>query len=132
MRNVVVLTLMLLLGLLPAAAADLRLTAEIPFSFEVNGKTLPAGEYDIYELSQTTFAIREARTFAAAIMLVNREADRTYSRPVLVFNARGVIATLSMITADGENFLLLRPTAERPKYAGGANGETRVILARRK
>lgn len=132
MRNVVVLTLMLLLGLLPAAAADLRLTAEIPFSFEVNGKTLPAGEYDIYKIHPQVFAIREARTLAAAMMQVNREPDKTYSRPVLVFNTGGVIATLSVITADGENFLLLRPTAERPKYAGGANGETRVILARRK
>lgn len=132
MRNAVALTLMLLLGLLPAAAADLRLAADIPFPFVVKGKTLPAGEYEIIPVLQSVFAIRDVQTFASAMMLVNREPDRTYRAPVLVFNTRDNTNTLTTITADGESFLLLRPKTERTRFAGSGNNETRVILARRK
>lgn len=132
MRNAVALTLLLLLGLLPAAAAELRLAADIPFPFVVNGKTLPAGEYEVFPVLPAVFAIREVQTFASAVVLANREPDRTYGAPALVFNTRDNINTLTTITAGGENFLLLRSRAERTKFAGAASGETRVILARRK
>lgn len=130
MKNVVALTLMLLLGLLPAAAADLWLTADIPFSFQVRGKVLPAGEYEIYPLYSNAFAIREARTCASAIGVVRLEPDNTYRRPELVFQTRGGVTWLSTITADGRSLILPKSKAERLLVAGRADVETRVILAR--
>ncbi len=130
MKGVVALTLMLLLGLLPAAAADLWLTANIPFSFQVNGKVLPAGEYEIIPLHSNAVALREARTFASAIGLVRVESDRGYRRPELVFQTRGGETRLSTITADGKSLILPQSKAERLLIAGRADVETRVVLAR--
>jgi len=68
----------------PAGAADMR--AKIPFSFKVNGKTLPAGVYT-FSTSQTSLLVRGYGD--GAIALTNRLESRTDNQAKAIFHKYG-------------------------------------------
>lgn len=132
MKCAVVLTLSLLLGFLPAAADDLKGTAEIPFPFIVAGKTLPAGEYEIYKptsLSRYALWLREIRTHQAVICLVNMEDTGIHKESKLVFNRYNDQTFLRTVVLDGEASTLLKSKAEKTLIAAGAGRATETVMA---
>jgi hypothetical protein len=68
----------------PAGAADVK--ARIPFSFEVNGKTLAAGAYQ-FATNQSTLMVRGFSS--GAMVQTNRLESRKDSEPKAVFHKYG-------------------------------------------
>jgi hypothetical protein len=68
----------------PAGAADVK--ARIPFSFEVNGKTLAAGAYQ-FTTNQSMLLVRGFS--AGAFVQTNRLESREGSEPKAVFHKYG-------------------------------------------
>jgi hypothetical protein len=132
MKHALALSMMLLLGLLPAAAADLKLTADIPFAFEVAGKVLPAGAYNLYEVNPNAMVIREVDARHSAICLVNHGAAPKSKDARLVFNRYGDQVFLSAIMREGTASTVIKSKAERVLIARQAAASHATILARRK
>ena len=80
----------------PAGAADVK--ARIPFSFEVNGKTLAAGAYQF----STNQSVLMVRGFSAGAMVqTNRLESRKDSQPKAVFHKYGDRYILSEVWLGG-------------------------------
>jgi hypothetical protein len=131
MKCAVVFTLLLLLGCLPAAAGDLRLTAEIPFPFVAAGKTMPAGEYEISEHNGNPYAIwlREVHTLQNVVCLVNKDTLAKYNENKLVFNRYGDQTFLRTVVGNGAASNVFRSKAERVLIAAGTGKATETVMA---
>lgn len=132
MKCAVVLTLSLLLGFLPAAAGDLKGTAEIPFPFIVAGKTMPAGEYEIYRpASMNHYAIwlRDVRTLQNVVCLVNPDATGIHKESKLVFNRYNDQTFLRTVVVGGAASNVLTSKAEKTLIAAGAGRTTETVMA---
>jgi hypothetical protein len=92
--------------------------AKIPFAFEVNNKTMPAGEYElarVFESSSAPQVIRSTDSSTGSILptMVLQYADRTVG-PKLVFHCYGRECFLSEVwSGDGRAWKL--PESRREK-----------------
>ena len=92
-------------------AQTLTARASIPFNFVVNGKTLPAGNYVIYETIQSrTLVIRGMDNHAAALAVPASVApDIAQASGQLVFHRYGDLYFLSQAWVPGEGRAILAP-----------------------
>jgi hypothetical protein len=93
MKKNLIRTLTLTAAALTAAAAygQTPMTAKVPFSFRIDGATLPAGEYNIGPLSRGTrnvLMLAEKQTNKTAMALRNGGYEGDKGRPRLVFSCR--------------------------------------------
>src|SRR5580704_6612036 len=85
------------------SAQSVTLKAKIPFSFVVDGKSLPAGEYSVRQATSAAMIIQGVDQSASTVTLVS-PASAPGSRqeaPRLVFNRYGDQYFLSQIWASG-------------------------------
>ncbi len=104
----------------PAAAGDIR--ADVPFSFTVNGKTLPAGTYNI-STDQTVVWVRG--TAGGAVVLGNRVESRKDLEAKLVFYKYGDRHILREAWMGGGNGRAL-PKSQLERELAGMAREGRV------
>jgi hypothetical protein len=123
----------------PLLAQTIRLTANVPFEFVVNNRTLPAGEYSFTrDSSPLVVMIRNANEHAGVLSMVMPEAlnSSSQSSPAnLVFHRYGDKYFLSQIN-DGYvdvGFSLPESRTEREleKTASIPSRDTVTLLARR-
>ena len=96
----------LLLATASAFAQTVALKANIPFSFIVTGKTLPAGEYTIQSMDMqgTVLSIRNADLQPISMVISNRcESPNASAQTRLVFHRYGNQYFLAQIWRAGNN-----------------------------
>jgi hypothetical protein len=99
---------MLLLLTASAARADDVARVNIPFPFVVNGRTLPAGPYDVRTDDQDTAIVivegrKDARNRAMVVTVTGNEPERAGEPPALTFVHRDGQYQLSVIQETGSN-----------------------------
>ena len=116
-------------------AQSLSAQANIPFSFVVSGKTLPAGEYNVRRgTSPDTMVIRGVQhgegAFAAFVPTTVPSARRGIAR--LVFHRYGNQYFLAQVWTSGGQGEQIPPTRlERELIARGNNPNQPVVVALR-
>ena len=100
---------MFLFASAPADAADIR--CQVPFSFEVNGNTLPPGTYHLN--TEGNFLRVRSATRTTVVLTLGRES-RTATDPKLVFHKYGDEYILREAwTGGGSGRVLPAPRRER-------------------
>ena len=74
---------------IPAAAQILAARADIPFAFEVNGKTMPAGMYTVSAGSNRALTITDNNGHFAITFSQPTESRHDVEQPKLVFHRTG-------------------------------------------
>jgi hypothetical protein len=124
----------------PLSAQTITLTANIPFAFTVDNKTLPAGEYMIRNNGNPYVLIFQSEDRnAAALTMVNHENYLGINSPVtrvdLVFNRYGNRYFLSEVDDSyvSTGFVAPMPKAERElaKNMPAERHEVAATLAKR-
>ena len=73
-----------------AQTASVDMEAKVPFAFEVNGRTMPAGEYSLHSEAPKTYAtVKHAATGRGFLFEVRKTSGVRMERSVLVFDRRG-------------------------------------------
>ena len=110
----------------PVEAAEVA--ARIPFSFTVNGKTLPQGSYNVSTNGGTLF-IRGYNT--GAFSLTNGLESRSRSEARLVFHKYGDQYILRQVwTGAGSGRELPQPRVERSLAKGAQDGKVATSFER--
>ena len=120
-----------------------KLKVNIPFDFNVGSKTLPAGEYSVKRLTQTSMLVMSADGKQSAVALTigstQQGANEQAAAERLVFHQYGNQYFLAQVwmARDGEGRALNKSDAER-KAAGtlklaahDAKPQTIVVAAKR-
>jgi hypothetical protein len=123
---------------LAAAAAvnaqSLTATANIPFNFMVNGKTLPVGNYTICEVPQShTLVIRGIDTNNVAVAITtNVESAGLQASGKLVFHRYGSRYFLSQAWVPGAGRATLSPARIEKELSAKKNvtGESVLVALR--
>ena len=103
--SVLVVGVMMVASAAPANAQSNRVWASIPFEFNVGGKALPAGEYEVKAFTQhaNTLAISNKRLSKSAIRLSNPiQAVAEAKTTKLVFHRYGPRYFLAQVWVAGE------------------------------
>ena len=119
----------------PLAFADTPLVAEVPFSFIVNNKVMPAGSYSIdWGTTAQNMAVIQCQGQAAVVTLTSPyKLTKKGDQPALVFHRFGSKHFLSRIRSPqmerqipkskGERELLATRGQARTNYGLGAVGD---------
>ncbi|MFY9532072.1 MAG: hypothetical protein WBC04_21340 [Candidatus Acidiferrales bacterium] len=105
----------------------------IPFAFQVDNKTLPAGEYQVWTLPTGDGNYRQLiqRTDCSAsviVMTLTADSKDARSEPKLVFNQYGNSYFLSQIwTEAGPGRQLLKSKREKEAALSGARTEVALL-----
>ena len=111
--------------LILAAAASLglaaqsgfpRMTAKVPFAFEMNGKQMPAGSYDLQYTSDRPYAtVRHAATGRAFLFEVRKTSGVRLDRSAFSFDRRADRYILTAVSdrVTGYSIVLPRGRAAR-------------------
>jgi hypothetical protein len=98
------------------AAQQSRMVADIPFTFLVDNRALPAGHYDLSQqtISGSVFALRDARGHSIFVPVAVRE-DGKPNNPSLTFACYGKDCVLAKITPPNSltAYSLSRETIEK-------------------
>ena len=114
----VVLGMLTLSAPAPVAAADIR--ANVPFSFTVDKKVLPAGTYNLTSSNAQTLLISG---FGASAITMGQHAETSTSgSPRLVFHRYGNDYILREVWMGGASGYQLRETARERELAGNRGG----------
>ncbi|MBI3682412.1 MAG: hypothetical protein HY235_18690 [Acidobacteria bacterium] len=91
-----------------------RLQATIPFAFQVGGKMLPAGDYDILlNASPGVVVLRNSENYQAAGVLTHRTERKPSAQPSLVFERHGESHFLSTVwPSSGTGYQVPRRSIE--------------------
>ena len=106
------------------SAQSVTLQAKIPFSFAVNGKTLPAGEYSVYQGGSPGTMIIQGTDHKVGAVTIVRPPSKPSARVEtarLVFNGYGDKYFLSQVWTDdgqGSQLPVTRPEHELIVAAG--------------
>jgi len=101
----------------PVAAADIR--ANVPFSFTVDKKVLPAGTYNVTSSNAHTLLIS---SFGAGAITMGQRAESRSGSPRLVFHRYGNDYILREVWMSGASGYQLRETARERELAGNRGG----------
>jgi len=101
----------------PVAAADIR--ANVPFSFTVDKKVLPAGTYNVTSSNAHTLLIS---SFGAGAVTMGQRAESRSGSPRLVFHRYGNDYILREVWMSGASGYQLRETARERELAGNRGG----------
>ncbi len=96
-------------------------TANIPFAFSVEGRTLPAGQYQfIRDANADTMSILGPTKAASALVpVLTRLAGGIHTTPQdahIVFDVLGDVHTLSEVWASGDDGYLVHITKEQHQH----------------
>ena len=98
---VVTLSVIATLSIAVFAALNNKITANVPFDFMVNGKTLPAGHYTVESGSiQSVLVIRSWETKQAASAVTQSCEVGAGSKPQLIFRRYGDQYFLAKVIGD--------------------------------
>ncbi|MGH9850154.1 MAG: hypothetical protein ACREBD_09870, partial [Blastocatellia bacterium] len=87
---VITLSVIATLSIAVFAGVSIKLTANVPFDFMVNGKTLPAGHYTVEQgNTQNTLVIRNLETKQAVGAITQNCEVGAGSKPQLIFRRYG-------------------------------------------
>ena len=103
-----------LLGTAALSAQDLKAVAKIPFTYQANERTLPAGKYMISETAtRGQFSLRDAATGHA--IFVMGVPDKTSESDVskMTFSCYAGDCSLSQIWLDGNSYKMNLPKLEK-------------------
>ncbi len=107
-------SLVMLLGALSGYGQPTEIKAKIDFSFNVEGKVLPPGQYDLLKVeSEPVFKVQGAGNNVALATIITRisgEMHATPNVPHLVFDKIGDTYSLSEIWIPGEEGYLVLAT----------------------
>jgi len=116
MMTLFTLTLSVLISVLSSAQTIVRAT--VPFNFTVGRTEMPAGNYDISPLTDSTIVIRDSKTASAVVDLFRREQDRNGdNRPKLVFHRYGDKYFLSQVLRGHGGAVMQLPTSKLEEEA---------------
>ena len=101
----------------PVVAADIR--ANVPFSFTVDKKVLPAGTYNVTSSNAHALLIS---SFGAGAVTMGQRAESTSGSPRLVFHRYGTEYILREVWMGGASGYQLRETARERELAGNRGG----------
>ena len=101
----------------PVAAADIR--ANVPFSFTVDKKVLPAGTYNLTSSAAHSLLISG---FGAGAVTMGQRAESKSGSPRLVFHRYGNDYILREVWMSGASGYQLRETARERELAGNRGG----------
>ena len=120
MLNVVVtLSIIVTLAVAGFAALGGKLEAKVPFDFNVNGKTLPAGEYTIEPSTNgSLLMIRNWKTGQAAASIARATKDNNDGKPQLIFRRYGQQYFLAQVISPTRVNELMKSKAEREAARG--------------
>lgn len=107
-----------------------RIKADIPFPFMVGDKTLEAGTYDIREIHQGVFVIREEAPEGEGVLAVTNGANPNADAktPTLTFSHCGNTYFLAQIHTDYANGAL-PPTKKERQLMAATKDEDEVVVA---
>ena len=101
----------------PVAAVDIR--ANVPFSFTVDKKVLPAGTYNVTSSNAHALLIS---SFGAGAVTMGQRAESSSGSPRLVFHRYGTEYILREVWMGGASGYQLRETARERELAGNRGG----------
>jgi hypothetical protein len=90
----------MLLGALMTAGFLAAGTFSVPFEFEVSGKTMPAGSYEVARLSQTGSVFRLFHRDSGKSTMVNmpiQVTDAKADKPRMVFRCQGADCVMAEV-----------------------------------
>ena len=99
---------------LPAQSSGERITARVPFAFEMNGMAMPAGTYELHYDSDRPYALaRHSDSGQGFLIQVPRTSRVRISKSALVFefHASGYVLTAVADKATGGAIRMPRATA---------------------
>jgi hypothetical protein len=118
----------------------IRLTADIPFDFNVGDKTMPAGHYTVSQINpasdRVALQLRKEDGSASVMLQMNAVIGRAQESTKLIFNRYGNRYFFAEAWIDGENAGLQAPRSRaervvRRELAGiKANAETVALKGR--
>ena len=110
-----------------------RVTASIPFAFNVGKTTLPAGKYTITVLNPTsdrkTLQIRSLNGRASAIVLTTTSSGRASENAKLVFERYGDQYVFAQAQMDETTLAALRTKERGDKQVAKARKKSIVVIA---
>jgi hypothetical protein len=129
------LSLLLVLTTASVNAQSKRSFINIPFSFTVGDKTLPAGEYTIAPVTRGSHNVWQvesrSRDTRVLITTIPVRASKTPDEPSLVFNKYDGQYFLSQILTTGDNSgRVLRMRRVERALAKSASEKEKVVLTR--
>jgi hypothetical protein len=117
---VVTLSVIATLSIAVFAAFNNRITANVPFDFTVNGKTLPAGQYTVEPGSTpNVLIISNWKTKQSVLVIAQRLKVGAGSKPQLVFHRYGNQHFLAQVIGDANGSELMKSKAEREAARAG-------------
>jgi hypothetical protein len=115
--------------------AQSRVQADVPFAFSLQGKAMPAGNYEIIALSDRAIEVRNLDEQRGQFLLkpMSLQSSREQG-PMLVFHKYGDQYFLSQIWYDDSHYGVGFAESEREKEVnmagnGAANAPETVIVA---
>ena len=116
LATVATLSIVITLTITGLAGLGTKVTANIPFDFTVNGKTLPAGAYEVAPgTTKNTLVIRNWENRVAISTLTMEASDKSKGKARLIFRRYGNQHFLVQVYdgTSGEGQELIKSKAER-------------------
>jgi hypothetical protein len=134
MKNTIVRTLFTLglsAVLSPVALlAQDRITAEIPFDFNIGAKTFSAGEYAVKRVNEHTLMIQSIKDGTGVYASVlPADATKNGGSPVLLFNRYGDSYFLSKVSGDDRGWKLYASPREKELVGKVTSPKPVVVVA---
>jgi hypothetical protein len=130
MKNLTAIALFVAAGIATAGSAlaqDHKVTANVPFNFTVNGRTLPAGHYTIgNEMNSPRTLTISDREKGVAVMAISVPDYRASADNKLVFHRYGGQYFLSEVRTTNQSMTCHLPTSKQEKWAKSQTQEASV------
>ena len=110
-----------------AAHAEIRFTANIPFSFRVNGAVLPAGNYNIGPAmhgAPSAVQLTGTDTKKAALALVTGVKEGESGDPRLTFHCGEITGCVLIQVADAQGYVWAFP---KPRFTAAEKERLAVV-----
>ncbi len=107
-------------------------TIDVPFRFEVGGKSFPSGEYTFTPVNGKGIKVQSVETPKNAVIVLTNavSTNGTEERPHLVFHRYGDASFLAQVwTRHGENGREIVVSPEEIKLARSLHQEAVVLMA---
>jgi len=118
-----------------ASAETIKLRANVPFNFIVNGATLPAGEYSISTMDEQGFvlSIRDLNSTAKSLIVVHGcQSPTIMQQTKLIFHRYGNRYFLRKVWVEGNSIgHELPPSPRETEVAKDFSMQEVVLMARR-
>ena len=116
-------------------AQTTMLRADIPFSFYVGNKVMPAGQYTVLQLNETATVLQLSDRSASKVFITHSaQRKEAITEPVMVFRHIGDLHFLSQIwNGDGNQGRELAPSKVQVQVArkGLPSSDTLILMARK-